>query len=69
MTPGRRRFEISRPDIAKAKIRCPTNDHTAADQSGLPLPTETITTNAGKSLFSLPSPYDNHEPKLGRPAI
>ena len=34
----------------------------------LPLPCEIITTNPGNCWFSLPMPYDNHEPKAGRPA-
>ena len=31
-------------------------------------PRDTMTTNAGKSLFSVPSPYEIHAPMLGRPA-
>ena len=37
-----------------------------ADPPLMPLPVD-ITTNAGKSLVSAPSPYNTQDPRLGRP--
>ena len=63
------RAELHALILASARSRCPTAGRPAADRSDCPLPCEIITTNAGRSLFSLPSPYASHEPMDGRPAI
>src|SRR6185295_17905095 len=40
----------------------------ALPPSGFALP-ESRTTYAGRSLFSLPMPYESHDPNAGRPGI
>ena len=42
--------------LASAGSRCPRGGRKAAGSLGLPLPCEIMTTNAGRSWFSLPSP-------------
>ena len=50
------RAELHALIAASAGSRCPTAGRRAADRSGCPLPCEIITTNAGRSWFSLPRP-------------
>ena len=52
--PDRAPCETSRPDSATAESRCPTAGRRAAGRSMRP--SEIMTTNAGRSLFSLPRP-------------
>ena len=58
---------VNGPIAKLLKGRNPLDQH-AFPPSGLFWP-EMRTTNPGRSLFSVPSPYVSHEPMLGRPGI